>query len=129
MKWYALLKDTLKAFGDFQDKQKCGWSNAFWYIKVCIFWKCVQYTIDWDKAQMLKKFSSDKASGTKNTLFSFVSSNSSQFYFQFAILAWAKVEGSSLKNFVGFSIFDSVLLSKFIFLFNKMHGLLDFKTS
>ena len=78
---------------------------------------------------MLKKFSSDKASGTKNTLFSFVSSNSSQFYFQFAILAWAKVEGSSLKNFVGFSIFDSVLLSKFIFLFNKMHGLLDFKTS
>ena len=31
---------------------------------------------------------------------------------------------------VGFSIFDSVLfLSKFIFLFNNMHGIFDFKTS
>ena len=36
----------------------------------------------------------------------------------------------SLKLCVGFSIFDSVsFLLKFIFLFNKMHGLFDFKTS
>ena len=34
----------------------------------------------------------------------------------------------SLKLCVGFSIFDSVsFLLKFIFLFNKMHGLFDFK--
>ena len=35
----------------------------------------------------------------------------------------------SLKLCVGFSIFDSVLfLLKFIFYFNKMHELFDFKT-
>ena len=36
----------------------------------------------------------------------------------------------SLKLCVGFSIFDSLsFLLKFIFLFNKMHELFDFKTS
>ena len=45
------------------------WSNIFWYVKVCIFWKCIQYTIHWDKTQMLKKFPSDKINGTKNALF------------------------------------------------------------
>ena len=34
-------------------------------MKVRIFWKCIQYTIRWDKTQILKKFSS----GTKNALF------------------------------------------------------------
>ena len=39
------------------------------------------------KTQMLKKIPSDKTNGIKNTLiFSFGSSNSSQFYFQFVIL-------------------------------------------
>ena len=32
----------------------------FWYVKVCILWKCVQYTIHWVKTQMLEKVSSDK---------------------------------------------------------------------
>ena len=32
----------------------------------------------------------DKINGTKNALFSFASSNSSQFYFQFSILKWAE---------------------------------------
>ena len=36
----------------------------------------------------------------------------------------------SLKLFIGFSIFGSVpFLLKFTFLFNKKHGLFDFKTS
>ena len=48
---------------------KSVWSNVFWYVKVCIFWKCIQYTIHWDKTQMLKKFPSDKINGTKNALF------------------------------------------------------------
>ena len=60
------IKDTLKAFDDFKNKQKSVWSNVFWYVKVCIFWKCIQYTIYWDKTQMLKKFPSDKMKGTKN---------------------------------------------------------------
>ena len=42
------------------------WGNVFWYVKVCIFWKCIQYNIYWDKTQILKKFSSDKINGTKN---------------------------------------------------------------
>ena len=30
-------------------KQKSVWSNIFWYVTVCIFWKCIQYTIHWGK--------------------------------------------------------------------------------
>ena len=38
-------KDTLKVFGNFKYKQKSVWSTVFWYVKVHIFWKCIQYTI------------------------------------------------------------------------------------
>ena len=48
---------------------KSGWSNAFWYVKVYIFWKFIQYTIHWDKIKMLKKFLLDKINVTKNALF------------------------------------------------------------
>ena len=51
------FKDTLKAFVDFKKKQKSVWSNVFWYVKVCIFWKCIQCTIHWHKTKMLKKIS------------------------------------------------------------------------
>ena len=49
--------DTLKAFDDFKMKQKSVWSNVFWYVKVCIFYKCIQQTIHWDKTNV-KKISS-----------------------------------------------------------------------
>ena len=62
------FKDTLKAMDDFKNKQK---SNAFLYGKVCIFWKCIQYTIHGDKTQMLKKIPSDKVSGKKMPSFFF----------------------------------------------------------
>ena len=52
-----------------ETNDKSVWSNVFWYVKVCIFWKCIQYTIHWDKTQILKKFPSDKINGTKNALF------------------------------------------------------------
>ena len=48
---------------------KSVWSNVFWYVKVCIIWKCIQYTIHWDKTPMLKKIPLDKINGTKNALF------------------------------------------------------------
>ena len=64
-----MVKDTLNAFNDFKNKQKSVWSNVFWYVKVCVFWKCVQYNIHWDKTEILKKFPSDKINGTKNVLF------------------------------------------------------------
>ena len=52
-----------------ETSNKSVWSNVFWYVKVYIFWKCIQCTILWDKTQMLKKFPSDKINGTKNALF------------------------------------------------------------
>ena len=45
------------------------WSNVFSYEKVYIFWTFIQYTIHWDKTQMLKKFSLDKTNVTKTALF------------------------------------------------------------
>ena len=63
------FKDTLNAFDDFKSKQqKCINSDVFWYVKVCIFWNRIKYTIHWDKTQILKKFPSDKINGTKNAL-------------------------------------------------------------
>ena len=63
------LKDTPKAFNDFKNKQKSVWSNVFWYMKACIFWKYIQYTLPWDKTQLLKNFTSKKINFTNNTLF------------------------------------------------------------
>ena len=48
---------------------KIVWSNVFWYLKVCIFWKWSRYTIHWYKTQILKNFPSDKINGTKNVFF------------------------------------------------------------
>ena len=50
------IKGTLKALDHFKNKQKSVWSNVFRYVKLCIFWKCIQCTTYWDKTQMLKKF-------------------------------------------------------------------------
>ena len=55
----------------------------FWYVKVCIFWKCIRYTIHWDKSQMLKKNSSDKMNDTKSALF---------------LLSWAPTHHSFIFN-------------------------------
>ena len=33
------VKDTLKAFRDFKNKQKSVWINTFWYVKAYTFWK------------------------------------------------------------------------------------------
>ena len=61
---------VLKAYDNFKNKQKSVWSKFFfWYVKARIFWKCIQYTIHWDKIRTLKKFPSDKISGTKHALF------------------------------------------------------------
>ena len=53
--WRSNINDILKAFDDFEKKQKSVWINVFWYIEVFIFWNCIQYTIYWSKTQMLKK--------------------------------------------------------------------------
>ena len=51
----------------------------FLYVKVYIFWKCIQYTIHWHKTQMFKNFLRTKQ--TVQSLFFFAISNSSRFYF------------------------------------------------
>ena len=75
-----------------ETSNKSVWSNVFWYVKVCIFWKCIQYTIHWDKTQMLKKFPSDKINGTKNALF-FLSRapthHSFTFNLRFLYISWS----------------------------------------
>ena len=62
-----------KTFSNFKIKQrKC----------IKLVWKCIQYTIHWDKIQMLKKVSFRKNKRyRKCPLFTFASSNSLQFYF------------------------------------------------
>ena len=118
MNFVEKIKDTPKAFDNFKNKQKSVWSNVFWYVKVCIFWKCVQYTIHWDKAQMLKKFPSDKINGTKMPSFFFrelqlitVLLLICNFY-----MSWS-TKVVSVKLCGKFSVFDSIsfLLKFYIF--------------
>ena len=45
------------------------WINISRYVKVCIFCECIQYTIHWDKTQILKKFPTEKINSTKNAFF------------------------------------------------------------
>ena len=94
--------------------------------------KFIQYTIHWDKTQMLKKFLLDKINVKRNALF-FLSWAATHRSFTFIIydscMSWG-TKFVSLNLCVGFPIFDSVFfLLKPILLFNKMQGLFDFKTS
>ena len=50
------VKDTLKAFDNFKNKQKNVPSKVFFTYTSIIFWKFIQYTIYWEKTQTLKKF-------------------------------------------------------------------------
>ena len=64
---------------------KSVWSNAFWYVKVCIFYvyvysESLYITLYIEIKQMLKNFFLGQNKRYKKcTLFSFTSSNSSQF--------------------------------------------------
>ena len=123
------IKDTLKAFDDFKNKQKSVWSNVFWYVKVCIFWKCIQYTIHWDKIQMLKTTPSDKKTVQKvpSILFRELQLIIVLLLICDSYMSWS-TRFVSPKLCLGFSIFDSFsFLLKIIFLFNKMHGFFEFK--
>ena len=79
---------------------------------------------------MLKKFPSDKINGTKNALF-FLSRAPTYHSFTFSLpfLYELKHKVHLSKTACGIFILDSIsFLLKFIFLFNKMDGLFDFKT-
>ena len=88
------------------------WSNVFWYVKVSIFWKCIQCIIHWDKSQILKQFPSEKINGAKNAPFFLSRAPTHHSWFLYGLGSTRFV---SLKLCVGYSIFDSVpFLLKFI---------------
>ena len=78
---------------------------------------------------MLKTFLSNKINGTKNALF-FLSRAPTHHSFTLICDSWAEAQGLSLKNWVGFSIFEFrfVFIKVYVFV-QQMHGLFDFKTS
>ena len=80
----------------------------FDYVKVCIFWKSIQYTTDWDKKQMLQKTSFRQNKRYKDAPFFFAE-------LQLIIvlllicdcyMSWS-ISFICLKLCVGFSIFAS----------------------
>ena len=84
-----------------------------------------------NETQMPKKIPSDKMNGAENALF-FVSRPRihHRFTFDLRLLYELKHKVCLSKAVCGFSILNSIsFLLKFIFLFNKIHGLFDFKTS
>ena len=104
------------------------WSNAFWYVKVYIFWKFIQYTIHWDKTLALKNFFGQNNS-YKNAL-SFLSRALSRHSFTFntQFLYELKHKFNLSKIVCGIFPFRLVwFLLKCIFLFNKKHELFTFK--
>ena len=100
----------------------------FFNIKVCKFWKCVQYTLHLDKTRMLKKipFGQNKRY-KKCTLFLSRGPTHRIFTFNLWFLYELKHKIRLSKTVSGSFHFDSISV-KFLFLF-KMHGLFEFKTS
>ena len=86
------MKKPVRLSTILETSNKSVWGNVFWYVIVCIFWECIQYTIHWDKPQILKKFSSGKINGIKNAPY----------------MSWS-TGFVSLQLCVAFSFFDSVL--------------------
>ena len=95
---------------------KGAWSYVFWYVKVCIFWKYIQYTRHWDKTQILKNVPSDRINCTKNTV-SFLSRAPTHYNFTFNL--WFLYE---LKHKVRlFKTMCGIFHFRFRFLFVKVY--------
>ena len=101
--------------------------NVFWNVKVCIFWKCIKYTILSDKTQFFRKFPSGKTNNIKNT-FLFPSGVPTQLSFTFNLWFLYELKRKVRLSETAFGIIHFWWI-KFIFLFNKMYGLFGFKTS
>ena len=57
------------------------WNNVFWRLKVYIFWKFIQYTIHWNKAQIVKKIPFKQNKRSKKWTLLFLWAAAHQFYF------------------------------------------------
>ena len=102
------LRTHRKAFNDFKNKQRSVWINLFCYVKVCIFWKSIKYTIHWDKTQMLNNFPSDKINVQKMPSFFFQKLQLITVLLQIYnyYISWS-IRFVSLQLCLGFSISDS----------------------
>ena len=127
------LKNTLKSFDDFKNKRKSVWSNVFYYVKVCIFWKSVQYIIHLVKTQMLQKIPLDKINGTKSVLFFILRAPTHHiFAFHFRFLYKLKHKICPPKNVCTIFHFRFLLVFIRVYTFVQQiytDGLFDFKTS
>ena len=112
------FKDTLKPFDDFKNKPQKFWSNIFWYVKVNIFWKFIQYTLHYDKTQ-IKKISFGQNKRYKNSLFRELQVITVSLLIRNSYTSWSTCL-IFLKLCVAFSMFRfRPVLLKFIFLFTK----------
>ena len=67
--FFIFLQGCTKGFSQFEVMQhKSIWNNAFWYAKVYIFWKFIQYPMHWDKIHV-KKNSFRQKNPSKNAVF------------------------------------------------------------
>ena len=129
MKPLLEFKVTLKAFDDFKNTQKSFWSNVFWYVIVCIFWKCIQYTIHWDKTQMLKKFLWTKQIVQNKTFFLLKAPSHHSFTFNLLFLYELKYNVRLSKTVCGIFYFQFrfVFIKVYIFVQQNVYGLFEFK--
>ena len=106
---FSAVKDILKAFNDFKNKQKSVWSNAFWYVRSMYILE--MYSIHYTRRQNTNAKKISFGQNEACSLFSF------QAPIHHSFMCWS-TRFISLKLCEGFSIFDSVsFLLKFIFLF------------
>ena len=123
----TLLRIHLRPPTILKTSNKSVWSNIFWYVKVHIFWKFTLYTEI--KYKCYKRFLWTKWTLQKMHSFFF---RELQLITVFLLIRDSYTSWTtwfiSLKLCVGISIFDYIsFLLNFIFLFNKKHGLFDFK--
>ena len=88
------LKDTLKAFDDFKNKQQRSvWNHVFWYVYSESLFSIVYIEI---KLKCLYKFPSDKINGSRKALF-FLSRSPTHNSFTFNLrFFYDEAQGSSL---------------------------------
>ena len=74
--WKRMFQRHTKAVWQFSKQAKDRLINPFWFVKVCLFWKFIQYSMHWDKTN-IKEISSwqTKRCYKKCTTLSFTSSN------------------------------------------------------
>ena len=112
-----ILKGQVKAFDDFKNKQQKRMKSFSWYVKVCILLNCIQYTIHWDKTQILQIFPTDKINGTKNALFFSRAPTHHSFTFNLRFLYQLKHKVRLSKTVCGIShfLFRFVFIKVYIF--------------